>query len=346
MDGSIRLSETDRKRLLEVYRGNGAAREARRAHVLLLLADGYSYREIMALTYCSAELVSTVTRAFRERGIDGVRASQSDEPASRPLWWGQVTSWLSRLTPRDFGYFRTRWSCGLLAEVLAWETGRRVSAETIRRVLHRHEFVWRRPRPVVGPKDPEFVQKHARIQALLRSLPNDETAVFQAEVDVHLNPKIGSMWMRRGQQAEVVTPGNNDKRHLAGSLVWRTGTLILSAPGTSRNAALFVRHLDDLRRRLRRYRKIHVICDNAKFHDCGAVWRYLRKWGHRIVLHFLPKYAPETNPIEKIWWRLHDELTRNHRCQTIHELLDDITGWVAAHKSFNTEALQYYTEAA
>ena len=62
-------------------------------------------------------------------------------------------------------------------------------------------------------------------------MPDDETVVFQDEVDVHLNPKIGSCWMVRGEQAEVVTPGNNEKRHLAGSLHWRTGRLLLSAPG-------------------------------------------------------------------------------------------------------------------
>jgi hypothetical protein len=63
-----------------------------------------------------------------------------------------------------------------------------------------------------------------------RPLPDDETAVFEDEVDVHLNPKIGSMWMRRGQQAEVVTPGSNVKRYLAGSLHWRTGRLLTEPP--------------------------------------------------------------------------------------------------------------------
>jgi transposase len=188
-------------------------------------------------------------------------------------------------------------------------------------------FVWRRPRPVVGPRDPQHTSKLRTIQRLVASLPRHETVVFQDEVDVHLNPKIGSCWMLRGHQAQVVTPGNNEKRHLAGSLHWRTGRLLLSSPGQRRNADLFIAHLEDLRRRLRCYRVIHVVCDNARFHDCQKVRDYLARCEGRIVLHFLPKYAPETNPIERVWWHLHETLTRNHRCSSIDDLLDEIYDW-------------------
>jgi putative transposase len=114
--------------------------------------------------------------------------------------------------------------------------------------------------------DPRYREKVRRIRRLLAQLGPNETAVFQDEVDVHLNPKIGSCWMPRGQQATVVTPGNNEKRHVAGSLHWRTGGLLVSPPGRRRDSRLFVNHLDDLRRRLRGFRRIHVICDNAAFH--------------------------------------------------------------------------------
>jgi transposase len=139
----------------------------------------------------------------------------------------------------------------------------------------------------------------------------------------------------------VVTPGNNEKRHLAGSLHWRTGRLLLSAPGSKRNASLFLAHLDDLRRQLRSYRVIHVVCDNAKFHDCRAVRDYLTRHTNRIVLHFLPKYAPETNPIERVWWHLHETITRNHRCKSIDELLREVTDWTAAQQNFYLQTASF-----
>jgi putative transposase len=174
---------------------------------------------------------------------------------------------------------------------------------------------------------------------LLATLPADEIAVFQDEVDVNTNPKIGAMWMRRGQQAKVVTPGTNEKRYLAGSLNWHTGALILTPglPKEGRTTALFLRHLDDLRRHLLRYRKIHVICDNARSHKSQAVQKYLKQWGHRIVLHYLPTSAPETNPIERIWWHLHEEITRCHRCQSMEDLLDLVFAWLQKRERFIVE---------
>jgi transposase len=325
MDGHLRLLPKERKTCLATYR---AASTARRALVLLLLAEGRSYRQITAATLASPTLIRAVNKDWEAGGVAAVLGTQ---PQSFVVasWLLIVVRWLLHKTPQDFGFFRTRWSCALLALLLWEQEGLRLSPETVRRGMRRMEFVWRRPRPVVGPRDPDHTAKLRKIQGLVASLPAHETVVFQDEVDIHLNPKIGSCWMARGEQAEVVTPGNNEKRHIAGSLQWRTGTLLLSAPGRRRNADLFVAHLDDLRRRLRCYRVIHVVCDNARFHDCRKVQAFLARYPGRIVLHFLPKYAPQTNPIERIWWHLHDTLTRNHRCQSINELLDNVYSWTA-----------------
>jgi transposase len=344
MDGSIQLTPDQRKVLLRAYR-SGDARVARRAHVLLLLDDGLSYRDVRVFLYASNDLIADCVRRFREGGIHATLESTGQPSAADAAWLPIVRDWLMNATPQDFGYFRQRWTCAMLAEALAWENDVHVSAETIRRALHRAGFAWRRPRPVLGPTDPEYTQKISRLSQLMERLPDDETVVFEDEVDIHLNPKIGSCWMPRGEQAEVITPGTNDKRHLAGSLHWRTGTLLVSEPGRQRNAELFVAHLDDLRCRLRCYRRIHVICDNARFHDCRAVWDYLEQWGDRIVLHFLPTYAPEANPIERVWWHLHETITRNHRCQSIDELLETAFAWIDNHRAFPVETSAYQLAA-
>jgi hypothetical protein len=157
---------------------------------------------------------------------------------------------------------------------------------------------------------------------LLHGLPADETAAFMDEADVDRNPKVGCLWMKRGQQAAVETPGTNETRDLAGSIHCRTGRVVLTEgrPREGRSAALFLRHLGDLRRAFRQYTVIPVNCANAGTHTPGRsklVRAYLAAWGHRVVLHYRPRYAPDTNPVKRVWWRLHEAVTRNHRCRSM-----------------------------
>ena len=41
----------------------------------------------------------------------------------------------------------------------------------------------------------------------------------------------------------------------------------------------------------------------------------------RAKLHYLPAYSPKDNPVERVWWHLREQVTRNHRCQDIDELV-------------------------
>jgi len=345
MEGSIRLSAADRKTVLKAYRSGDDVQAARRAQIVLLAAHGWSLRELRAITFASFGLMLDCLRRFRVGGVAAV-IGQLRRAAIVPQWLARVLAWLAQRTPRDFGFFRARWSCATLAEALAWETGTRVSPETLRRRLRLADWRWRRPRPVVGLVDPDHAAKVRQIRDLLSHLPDDETAVFQDEVDVHLNPKIGACWMPCGQQAEVVTPGNNQKCHVAGSLHWRTGTLLVSPQGRRRDTRLFLRHLDYLRARLRNYRRIHVICDNAAFHRSRAVNEYLARWQHRLELHWLPRYAPQTNPIERVWWHFHENITRNHRCSSLEQLLDQAYEWFAAQRGHFLEMRKIVAQAA
>jgi putative transposase len=342
MDGSIQLKAKERKTLLEYYRKSTDPAVRLRAHILLLLAAGHPWSQITTMLFTSPRTVSRWKKRFERDGVEALLGAPRGRPAVLAVWWvAVVTRWILQKTPRDFGFLRSRWSCATLV-LLLWEERRiDVSTETVRRYLRRENLVWRRPRPVLGPKDSEYTRKLRNIRRLLTNLPDDETVVFQDEVDIDTNPKIGSMWMCRGEQAEVETPGNNTKRYLAGSLHWRTGRLFVSEPGTQRNSVLFVRHLHDLRTKLRQYRHIHVICDNARFHNCRLVDKFLERWGHRISIHFLPKYAPETNPIERVWWHLHEEITRNHRCKTIEELVDLVFEWLKYKENFEIETSIY-----
>src|SRR5262245_17100113 len=266
---SIQLTPAERQELFAYYRRGGAPEVQLRAHILLLLDAGHPWVTISAVLFCSVSTISRWKRRFEAEGVDTVFG----RPRGRRrfgvhIWASLAVRWVLMLSPAEFRFARSRWGCGAIAVVLREDYRGRVGRETVRLWLRAAGLVWRRPRPTIRPKDPDRERKLAALRALLHGLPAGETAVFMDEVDVNLNPKVGCMWMKRGEQATVETPGTNEKRYLAGSIHWRTGRVILTEglPGEGRSAGLFCRHLDDLRRAFRHYRVVHVICDNAGIH--------------------------------------------------------------------------------
>ena len=132
--------------------------------------------------------------------------------------------------PQQYGWRRPTWTRELLIETLVRQTGVRIPVHDHEPLLLAQRTVKARrgrPRPTVAcpwVKAAKTRRLNA-IRALLARLPRGHVAVYEDEVDIHLNPKIGLDWMGRGQQKEVVTPGKNVKRYLAGALNPCTGQL-------------------------------------------------------------------------------------------------------------------------
>jgi transposase len=341
------LTPAARRDLLDLYRRSTEPDVRLRSHVLLLLDAGHPWATIQAVLFCSASTISRWKRRYETDGADAVYGRpRGRRRTGVHLWASLVVRWVLTYSPTDFRFARSRWSCEAVAVVLREDYRVAVGRETVRRWLRDAGLVWRRPRPAIRPTDPGRAAKLRALRALLHGLPANETAVFMDEVDINLNPKVGCQWAERGDQAAVETPGTNQKRYLAGSIHWRTGRVVLTEgrPKEGRGAALFCRHLDDLRRAFRQYTVIHVICDNAGTHKpdtSKAVRAYLEEWGHRVVLHYLPTYAPDTNPIERVWWRLHEAVTRNHRCRTMDDLLDLTFEWFETRTHFRVQTEVY-----
>jgi len=161
------------------------------------------------------------------------------------------------------------------------------------------------------------------IRRLVTTLPDDQAAVWEDEADIDLNPRIGPDWMLPGQQRRVETPGQNVKRYLAGAMDATSGQLTY-VRGERKDSGLFIKLLETLLKRYAGKRLIHVILDNYRIHSSRRVQAWLADQGRRIRLHFLPPYCPDDNRIERCVWReLHQNVTYNHACEDIDELLEE-----------------------
>ena len=149
MEGSIHLKPSQRKTLLNVYRKTTDPAIRLRAHILLLLAEGYTWSLIAGMLYTSTHTIHRCKHRFEREGLDSVLETRRGRPLVFFYWWATlVVYWVTEKTPRDFGFLRSRWSCATVVLLLLEEYKLQVSAETARRWLHREQIVWRRPRLV------------------------------------------------------------------------------------------------------------------------------------------------------------------------------------------------------
>ena len=280
MTRSVTLDARQRQALLDRYRKDPDPEVRFRAHILLLLADGHTWATVARAAVLQLPHHRPLGQAVPRGGRRGRGRAQARPPLSlRPPTGSPSSSTGSppscptrlRLPPQPLVL---RGRCVLM--LWAPSARRQPRDRPALAAPRRHGLPPTAARPS-GPRDEQREAKLDGSRQLLAELPADETVVLQDEVDINTNPEIGPMWMVKGSRPR------SPRRGPTRSGTWparSTGGPGRSSPPRAaeagRNTALFLAHLDDLRHRLRRYRKIHVICDrpsSTRATRCRSTWR-------------------------------------------------------------------------
>jgi putative transposase len=316
-------------------------------HVLLLCTAGRNPTEIAAFLFCSRSSVYRIVRAYRA-GHLGVQID-SDGQLSVAVRMTVLMPWLMRslgallkAAPRAYGWCRTRWSWATLAATLQTKHGIEVSAETVRRWLHEMGWGWKRATLVATDDDPHRGERLARIRFHHEHWQAHAVMVFADELDIALLPKVGAAWMPQGTQAEVMTPGTNEKHYLAGALQLATGKMLYCF-GPRKNNGLFraLLSLLDATYSAQQITRIYVVVDNYCIHKAKAVEQWLASHP-RFELLWLPTYCPRANPIERAFGDVHDKCTRNHQRKRLHDLVRAVERHVQENGPWQYKLSQLY----
>jgi putative transposase len=340
---SITIAPKERKDLILMMRRERKPSRRLRMHIVLLASEGYSATKIARVLYCSRTTAYTIVGRFIREGQRAFDDRKKRGPA--PLVGSSTQKLVEDLTegvvPTERGWLRSRWSCKLLALELFKERALVVSQETVRRVLHRLGFRWRRPRPVTPPKDPK--EKRKRLEEILKMLRR-ECSFFQDETKLETNPRVGFCWMRKGNQKRLKTPGTNHKVWISGALRWSTGRFHW-VRGERKNDELFMKLLEELRSTYcSEKQRLELAVDNDPSHTSKRVERYVEDSGGRLCLHPLPTWSPQSNPVEMIWWGLHEAVSRNHSCKELSDLVEFAEGYLEERQPFRLKLGEDYEQ--
>lgn len=289
------LSPDDRQLLTGMLRATTlSAGLARRARVILALAEGRTYADIRG----ALGVTDAYIARWKQRVVTGGVPALGDLPRSgRP----------DRLTPRLEAKILARSQEPPPAPFTHWTTRRMgklmgVSHVTVHRVWRRAGLKPHRLERYVTSDDPDFEAKAADVIGLYLSPPAN-AVVFAVD------EKTAIQALDRLDPVLPLSPGRAE-RH--GFEYKRTGTLSLYAAlevGTGRvegmtasrhTSAEFVRFLDRLVATQSARREIHLIADNFSAHKTKAVGAWLEAHP-RVHLHFTPTYSSWLNQVE-LWF--------------------------------------------
>lgn len=267
---------------------------ARRARLILALADGTPYSRIRHEMKMGPTTITRWKKRFLARGVPGLM----DAPRSgrgHGLSAAQEARILKLANDGPPAPY-THWSVRRLARRVG------VSHMTVQRVLARARLKPHRLEHYTASSDPDFEAKAADIIGLYLN-PPAHAAVFCVD------EKTAIQALDRRDPVLPLSPGRAE-RH--GFEYVRHGTLSLYAAlqvdtgevegmtAEHHTAENFIRFLDRVVSTQPKRKEIHIICDNLSAHKGKAVAAWLLKHPN-VSIHYTPTYSSWLNQVE-IWF--------------------------------------------
>lgn len=291
----LKLSSDERGVLMGMLRATTiSAGLARRARVVLALADGDSYATIAA----THGVTDTYIARWKKRVVDGGLPALGDLPRSGrpdrldPRIEAKILAKTHEPPPAPF----THWTTRRMARLIG------VSHVTVHRVWQRAGLQPHRLERYVMSDDPHFETKAADVIGLYLKPPAN-AVVFSVDEKSQIQA------LDRLDPVLPLSPGRAE-RH--GFEYKRNGTLSLYAAlnvatgrvegmtAPSHSSPIFVRFLDQLVATQPKRREIHIIADNFAAHKTKGVTAWLAEHP-RVHLHFTPTYSSWLNQVE-LWF--------------------------------------------
>src|SRR5579863_8223812 len=277
-----------------VRSGRGRADAARRARVLLLLADGCSYATVAERTGCSSRTIALWKQRFMTDGAAGLTARHrgSKPTVLTPALEARIMAWTRRPPPHG----ATHWSTRSLGRKLG------VQHTIVARAWRHAGLQPHRLERYMRSTDPEFEAKAADVIGLYLDPP-------QHAVVFCIDEKTAIQALDRLDPVLPLSPGRAE-RH--GFEYYRHGTLSLYAALNTRTGKVlgqtaarhtteeFVAFLREVVAQCGPRQEIHIILDNLSAHKTQIVEQFLEEHP-QVKLHFTPTYSSWLNQVE-IWF--------------------------------------------
>lgn len=175
--------------------------------------------------------------------------------------------------------------------------------------LHNHDFSYKKPKGTPHKADKkkqeEFIKKY---DEMIKNIPTNEPVLFGDAVHPTMATKISYGWIRTGKDKLISTTASRTRINIMGSINLKTMVVTITNHETIDSVAMEA-HFKKIREQYPDAPKIHLLVDQGPYNISDATKKSAELYG--IILHYLPTYSPNLNPIERLW-KLMNEYVRNN----------------------------------
>src|SRR5919109_364876 len=322
MRGTITLTNSE---LMELTRRANSraerAEDARRARLILLLAEGHTWDEVSERIDCSRGFVASWSKRFTQQRIAGLYSRHLGQVATvlTPELEARILDATRRAPPGGV----THWSTRKLGAHLE------VSHMMVARVWRKHGLKPHRIERYMASNDPDFEKKPADIIGLYLN-PPAHAAVFSVD------EKTAIQALDRKDPVLPLSPGRAE-RH--GFEYFRHGTLSLYAAFNTKTgevlgktsqrhtSAEFVAFSTELCAQQPKRQALHVICDNLSAHKTKRVQDFLTSHPN-VHVHYTPTYSSWLNQVELWFSKIERDLLARGIFQSVADLARKIRRYI------------------
>ena len=286
------LDDQTKTQLRQMMKNHPVSQVRHRAHALLLSAQGYQINQLAEIFFVDRETITNWLNRFDQDGIDGLENKpRSGRPPSIDRTDEAKVLDEVHQAPRQLKTVIARLS-GFFS----------VSQDTIKRLLKRHGYRWRRLRRSLKSQRDEAAFRQA--QAELKALQKQEDAgeidlVYFDEAGFSLVPVVPYAWQAPGQQIELPSSRHHRRLNVLGFLK-RANTLVPYVVEGSVSSEMVIACIEAFSKRLDK--ATVLVLDRASIHTAKALQEARVRWQKKgLHLFFLPFYSPELNVIERLW---------------------------------------------
>lgn len=261
-------------------------------HAVILLGTGYTLKKVREILFLDDETLRSYVDNYRSGGID---ALLEDNRGGRHCLLSEAQQEQLCQELNETIHLSTDSIIAYVKETFDVEYSR----SGMRDVLHRLDYVYKKPKLVPGDPDIEaqefFVKEYDKF---MQDKSVNTEVVFMDAVHPEHNTLAGFGWIKKGTTKTLKTNSGRQRLNLHGAINAQTHEVTLIESDTV-DAQSTINLLKALEYRYQQADTIVVILDNAKYHYAKIVKDYIEN--SKIKFAFLPSYSPNLNFIERLW---------------------------------------------